>query len=259
MKLVSLNAWGGTQFNQLLSFVEKHANSTDVFCFQEVAVSERIQSKEEKPRHNLLRDLSEVLPGFQVIYAPFQEGFNWEPIEKDIALCNAMFVRNGLNILEHGHVFVHGEKNGLDFAQAAEGNWYTMPRLVQFTQIDGFPTIFNFHGFWHKDGKHDTPERIKQSEKIVEVVQKFNNPRILCGDFNLNIDTESLAMLEDRGGLRNLIKDHKIGTTRSDLYPKKSIMPYADYMFVSPDITINSFSVPDEPASDHLPMILEFK
>ncbi len=90
-------------------------------------------------------------------------------------------------------------------------------------------------------------------------MRKFDGPKILCGDFNLNIDTESLAMLEKQGNLRNLIKDHKVSTTRSALYPKKSIMPFADYMFVSPEIGVRSFEVPDEPASDHLPMILEFQ
>ena len=259
MKLVSLNTWGGTQLAPLLSFVEKQADSTDVFCFQEVAVSERIQTRDEKHRHNLLRDLGEVLPDFQSIYAPFQEGFNWEPIENDVMLCNVIFVRKDHTILKHGGTFVHGQKNGLDLSQAKEGNWYTMPRLVQFAQIEGFPAVFNFHGFWHKDGKLDMPERIQQSEKILEVMQQFEGRKILCGDFNLNIDTKSLSMLEERGGLRNLIKDHRIPTTRSSLYPKKAQMPFADYMLVSPDIKIKYFTVPDEPASDHLPMVLEFQ
>src|SRR3989304_780654 len=47
---------------------------------------------------------------------------------------------------------------------------------------------------------------------------KFNGQKILCGDFNLNPDTKSLNIL-DRG-MKNLIKEYKVKSTRSGLYKK---------------------------------------
>lgn len=259
MKILSLNTWGGTQFKELREFIMRHEPTTDVFCFQEISVSGKIQPLDEVPRKNLARDLIDILPDFQYFYAPFQEGFNWEPVDYEMSLANVIFVRNTYNVLEHGHTFVHGEKNGLDFEEAKVGNWHSMPRLVQFVEIEGGPTVYNFHGYWHKDGKHDTEERFLQSANILKVLEQHEGTKILCGDFNLNIDTESLRMLETQGALRNLIKEYPIHTTRNHLYPKKDIMPYADYVLVSPDVEVTAFSVPDEPVSDHLPMILEYK
>ena len=46
------------------------------------------------------------------------------------------------------------------------------------------------------------------------------------------------------------------------LFPEYEHGPYgfqefADYAFVSPEIVVTSFEVPDLPISDHLPMMLE--
>jgi endonuclease/exonuclease/phosphatase family metal-dependent hydrolase len=76
---------------------------------------------------------------------------------------------------------------------------------------------------------------------------------ILLGDYNLNPETQSLAILTQ--GRRNLISEYSIATTRSALYTKP--LPYADYAIVSPDIVIKSFAVPYTEASDHLPLVVE--
>jgi endonuclease/exonuclease/phosphatase family metal-dependent hydrolase len=34
--------------------------------------------------------------------------------------------------------------------------------------------------------------------------------------------------------------------------------PFADYIFITPDIKVKNFEVPDLEISDHLPMILDF-
>jgi endonuclease/exonuclease/phosphatase family metal-dependent hydrolase len=77
----------------------------------------------------------------------------------------------------------------------------------------------------------------------------------LCGDFNLQPETKSLAILEK--GMRNLIKEFNIDTTRNYLYDHKE--KYADYFLVSPEVKILSFKVIDTLVSDHLPLVLEFE
>ena len=67
-------------------------------------------------------------------------------------------------------------------------------------------------------------------------------------------------MFEDNG-YKNLIKEFKIPTTRNEIswakYENKQL--FADFVFVSPDVKITNFSVPNNEISDHLPLILEFR
>ena len=59
----------------------------------------------------------------------------------------------------------------------------------------------------------------------------------------------------------NLIKKFAIERTRSCLSPwfgSPDFQEFADYTFVSPDVNVLSFTVPDIEVSDHLPLVLEF-
>ena len=98
-----------------------------------------------------------------------------------------------------------------------------------------------------------------QTEGIIEFMAKRKIPRIIGGDLNVLPNTQSVLKFE-KAGYRNLIKDFAISTTRNEFswrkYPNNRLY-YSDYVFVSPDVRVKSFSVPDMEISDHLPMILE--
>jgi endonuclease/exonuclease/phosphatase family metal-dependent hydrolase len=115
-------------------------------------------------------------------------------------------------------------------------------------------TVVNVHGLWNGKGKTDTDERIEQSQKIVNFIKTIKIKVILCGDFNLRLDTQSLAMIEGTG-LRNLIREYNIPSTRTSLYGKPE--KHADYIFTSPEIKIRHFSVMPDEVSDHSPLLLE--
>ena len=112
----------------------------------------------------------------------------------------------------------------------------------------------NVHGLWNGNGKTDSPERIKQSQKIREFIDSEEAPKILCGDLNLRPDTESVKILGK--GLHNLIQIHNITSTRTSLYPKEE--RFADYIFTSPEIPINAFQVLEAEVSDHSPLLIDF-
>jgi len=78
----------------------------------------------------------------------------------------------------------------------------------------------------------------------------------LCGDFNLLPETKSLIMFED-AGMKNLIKEYNITSTRNKF--KKFNKKISDYVFVSNNVNVSSFKVPDVLISDHLPMIFEIQ
>ncbi len=82
----------------------------------------------------------------------------------------------------------------------------------------------------------------------------INTPKILCGDFNLKPDTESMKILEK--DMDNLIKIYKITSTRTSLYPKEE--KFADYILTSKEIVLNKFEVLPDEVSDHAPLLLDF-
>jgi endonuclease/exonuclease/phosphatase family metal-dependent hydrolase len=115
--------------------------------------------------------------------------------------------------------------------------------------------IINVHGLWNGKGKTDTEERIAQSTRIKEFMRTFNTRKILCGDFNLKPDTESLKMLAN--DMNNLIASHHVTSTRTSFYPKEE--KFADYIFTSKDIAVKKFEVLKDEVSDHAPLLLDFE
>ncbi|MCL5784026.1 MAG: endonuclease/exonuclease/phosphatase family protein, partial [Patescibacteria group bacterium] len=118
--------------------------------------------------------------------------------------------------------------------------------------------LFHFrHGIWlpPPNSKSDTESRINQSQKINQFLKKLPREKILCGDFNLALNTQSVKILEE--DMVNLIKKYQITATRNKFFPGEE--KFADYTFVSNGINVKNFQVPDIEVSDHLPMILEFE
>jgi endonuclease/exonuclease/phosphatase family metal-dependent hydrolase len=260
MKMLVCNIWGGRVFEELREYLLKEKDSTDLFLFQEMYDTpldpDPFVKVIEGVRVNTLSELKRVMPEFEAYFAPTQEDAIGHDTyrEPHMEFGNAMLVKKGITVLEHGHEFVWRFRN------ARETDAFSDGRNIEFIKIekDGKAyTVVNFHGLWNGQGKSDSPERLQQSEKIKTFLEKTQGPKILAGDFNLLPETESIAIIE-RTGMRNLITEYAIDTTRSAKYYLKPLK-FADYVFVSPEIEVSSFSVPKIDVSDHLPMILEFK
>ncbi len=258
MKLISLNIWGGKAFGPLMDFIKQSAADTDIFCFQEVFRSTSEIRESHGTVMNILDDLSETLPDFLRYFSPIQDLFDLTGrVDFDASLGQATFIRNSITVLSQGEFFVYRKRNG---AESLE----TIPANVNFTRLERNKKIFticNFQGLWYPGEKLDTPERLEQSRRIKNFLDREQNPKILCGDFNLMPDTESMKLLEG-SGLINLIETFKIPRTRSRLssfFGTPDAQKFADYVLVSPDVNVLDFKVPDVLVSDHLPMILEFR
>lgn len=63
MKLVSLNIWGGKQFDTLIDYIQRHSRDVDVFCFQEVFNTPTAHTTVDTYyRANIFSELQLVLP-----------------------------------------------------------------------------------------------------------------------------------------------------------------------------------------------------
>lgn len=240
MKLITLNMWGAQIREPFLDFIKKH-HDIDIFCFQEVY---------DKAEVNLLSHYPNVSPSIFTelkTLLPDHEGF-FKPVVQGVYGI-AMFIKKAFPVLEEGEVLIHENTAHPD----TSGHHSRNLQWVKLDLGEESLAVINVHGLWNGMGKTDTPERIAQSKKIKGCMATLSGPKILCGDFNLKPDTESVAFLEE--GMRNLIKEYGIQSTRTSLYPKEE--KFADYVFVTPDIEVRDFKVLPDEVSDHSPVFLE--
>lgn len=256
MRIISLNTWGGRAGKEnLLDFFKTHAD-TDIFCLQEIW-SAPYEHLEGHPAGGLeidhdqimvygLQDISTALPDHVALFRPHH-------LENYGLL---MMVHKRLSVIEEGEEFVYLYKGHIP-----NGDVGNCARNIQYVTVETAEsrfTVINFHGLWTGQGpgkgKHDSPERLAQSKKILEFTKRLENPFVLCGDFNLLPDTLSIRKFED-AGLRNLIKEFGITSTRTSFYTKP--VKFADYAFISKDMPLKEFKVLPDEVSDHAPLLVE--
>ncbi len=254
MKLITLNTWGGRAGRDLLlSFFPKYEQETDVFCLQEIwsAPHDHLEgySTAGKPLTNadvatrIMQDICGTLSNFKEYFRPhFTDHYGIMTM-----------VNKKIRVQDEGEVYVHKEKGYFpkdDLGKHA--------RNIQWLKLENDGKLFaiiNFHGLWNGQGKGDSDDRILQSQNIINFLKTIQGEYILCGDFNLLPDTQSLKMFEEFG-LRNLIKEYGITSTRTSFY--KPEVRYADYVFVSPGVKVNDFRVLPDEVSDHNALMLDF-
>jgi len=253
IKLITLNTWGGRSLYPLMHFLRNKAEDTDIFCLQEVFDTDQTAldafHQKEYVCGPLFKKMSDSLPDLKGAFACFKDN------PHDMSL--ALFVREKL-----------ATKTILDFliyqqtSSQEKGNWTLSSRKLQYvtlTNVSGNYTIVNFHGLWTGGSKTDTPERIEQSRTVKKFLDSIDGSKILCGDFNLLPDTESMHILER--GMRNLVREAGIVSTRTSLYRhynNPNVPNFADYILVSPEIHVQRFEVLPDLVSDHSPLLLEF-
>lgn len=255
MKILTLNTWGGRAGKEgLLSFIAEQKKTVDVFCLQEMWSASYAHlgeymaggvdmSKVEIMDHGV-QEIRALLDDYQTFFHP-HHGDNYGLLT---------FVRNEIEVQETGEVFVYKYKG-----HVPTGDVGNHARNIQYVKIvhDGEPLyVLNFHGLWNGKGKTDSEDRINQSNKAVLFIQGLQGEVVFCGDFNLLPDTQSIKILED-AGLRNLIRENNIKSTRTSLYTKPE--KFADYVFVSKGVEVKKFVVLHDEVSDHAPLVVEIE
>lgn len=254
MKIISLNTWGGRAGkDKLLNFFEQNKD-IDVFCLQEIWSApyenlEGYKAGDKEIRHEEImtrgmQDISTVLSDHSSYFRPhFLNNYGL-----------MMLVNKNVKVIKEGEVFVYKEKGHIP--EGDIGNHARNIQYITFFLKGKMVTVINFHGLWNGKGKTDTEDRIMQSKNIIEFIKKADGRCLLCGDFNLLPDTESLKLFETYG-MRNLVKENNVLSTRTSFYTKPE--KYADYVFVSGDLEIKKFEVLPDEVSDHAPLMVEFQ
>jgi endonuclease/exonuclease/phosphatase (EEP) superfamily protein YafD len=251
MKLATLNIWGGRVKEKLPEFFKEHSD-VDIWCFQEVftahedgsVIGSMVNVEGYEPDRMLFESLKSYLPNHNGEFCQCFKGVYGVSI----------FLSKDIKIIDKGETLI------------AKGDWSFNPdkdvadhhRKIQWieVEIDGkLALLVNAHLTHRPAGKADSEKRLKQSKIIIDLLEMFDCPKILAGDFNLLPDTESIKMIE-RAGMRNLVTEYAVTSTRTPLYTKPT--KFADYVFVSDGITVHDFKVLLDVVSDHSPLELSF-
>lgn len=175
-----------------------------------------------------------------------------------IPLGNAIFSRFPLQHTET--VFYDVPFNPTRDEQKEAPDFSRTPRNLQHAVVDigaGAPNlhIFNTQGIWGFDGE-DNPRRRAMSTRMMETVNG-HTPAVLCGDFNVREGTETIATIDQK--LHSVFRG-TVRTTFNMKYKPSTFTPQVvDMVFVSPDIQVEQFSVPDADVTDHVPLFCRFR
>lgn len=253
MKILTLNTWGGRAGGKgVLDFLKRESETVDIFCLQEIwsAPYEHLEGvnaggvamKHEDIMVYGVQEITSLLTDYEYFFHPhFMEHYGL-----------LMLVKQGIDVVGSGDVFVYRDQGYIP-----DGDIGHHARNVQYVHVKSNGkkiTICNFHGLWNGKGKDDCPERIEQSKNIIKFLETCGGEIVLAGDFNLNPDTESVKIFEDFG-LRNLIREYKVTSTRTSFYAKP--LKFADYIFVSKGLQAQNFKVLPDEVSDHAPLCIE--
>ena len=233
MKILFLNAWRAQREAELRSYLGDHRDSMDVFCFQEAfETRDRVGAA--------------VLTDFACVSARAKD------VDHNGLIEQVTYVRRAFKLEKTAEI------------PGLEGNDSGVALYTRVRDPEGkVCNIINFYGLAYPVDKLDTPDRIRVSKAIIEFCATLTDPVVIGGDFNLFPETESVRAFT-AAGYRDLIAEFKISTTRNEFvwsrYPDHKML-YSDYVFISKNVDLVDFSVPDKypdnQVSDHLPMVLK--
>ena len=260
-----LNGWGGKLHEGLVAYLSQ--TQPDVLCLQEVVHSPatdkdwltyRDGDHILPQRANFFADVAAALPDHLAIFCPAAQGELWDD---NLAVPSqwglATFVHRSLPLIGQVQGFVHKEFSAHGYGDHPRSRSAHAVRLFDYARNRSV-SITHMHGLRDLRGKMDTPERSAQARRFLSLSHQVTTPgdlRLLCGDFNVEPDSETLQLLAT-DGFTELVTSGGHSGTRTSHYAKPG--RYADYMLIDQPGAVLSFDVVRHPeVSDHCPLILE--
>lgn len=260
-----LNGWGGKLHDALLPYVS--ASAPDVLCLQEVVHSPatdkdwltyRDGDHVLPQRANFFRDVCAALPDHVATFCPAAQGVLWEgdmPVPSQWGL--ATFVHRSYPVIGQMQGFVHKAYSPAGYGDHPRSRSAHAVRLYDNAHNRSV-SITHMHGLRDLNGKMDTPDRATQARRLLALSRQVSEAAdlsIICGDFNVEPDSETLDILR-RSGMTELVTAREFTSTRSAHYKKTG--KFADYMLINREEAVKAFEVVYNPeVSDHCPLTLE--
>lgn len=265
MKVMCLNGWGGKLHEELLPYLA--ATAPDILCLQEVIHtpdSEKDWLTYSDGAHilpqraNLFRDVAGALREHVAIFCPAAQGVLWDDevsIPSQWGL--ATFVHRSLPIIGQVQGFVHKDYSPIGYGDHPRSRSAHGVRVWDYEAKRAL-SVTHMHGLRDLNGKMDTPERAEQARKLLNLSRELagaDDLTVICGDFNVEPDSETLSILAD-AGMIELVTGRGFNSTRNSKYQKPG--RFADYLLINREDAVKNFDVIHDPeVSDHCPLVLE--
>ncbi|QGG93266.1 endonuclease/exonuclease/phosphatase family protein (plasmid) [Agrobacterium sp. MA01] len=264
MKIVSLNGWGGKLHEDLLAYVK--ATEPDILCLQEVVHSPesrkdwltyRDNDQILPQRANFFSEVACVLPDHIAFFCPAAQGVLWDDEESVSSQWGlATFVHRSFPIIGQAQGFVHKDYSPVDYGEHPRSRCAHGVRVYDY-EANRSVSVTHMHGLRDLNGKMDTPERLAQARRLLELsrqVSATGDLIVMCGDFNVEPSSQTLALMSE-DGWTELVTGRGFQSTRTSHYKKQG--RFADYMLVNREEAVRAFDVVDDPeVSDHCPLVL---
>jgi endonuclease/exonuclease/phosphatase family metal-dependent hydrolase len=249
IKIVNLNLWnGGRLFKEAQDFLL--SQNADIYFLQEA------YDGHGKHLEDRLRTVELLQQAFPDHHAAFAAGYmDTRRAEGDIEDGNLLLSR--WPISDNQKIFTDVPYGRYDQDSITDFSNFPAGFQKARVEIEGHQVaLLNVHGPVNLDGTLDTPRRLKFQTDILEHLTECS---IVAGDFNVQPATQTI------GGLRKKLVsvfDDDRGTSFNLKRKNLEKFPgYAtavvDYFFVTPNIRVLNYDVPQADVSDHLPLVVE--
>ncbi len=239
MKILQLNIWGGRLGAQVVDLLKKE--DADIVCLQEVV---SIPGSETL----FMEDLDEIKSKCGYVYSLFSPQFGFGFMKRKAQF--GIVILSKIPFVDTGEVYP-----GLiyldDFDLLSDDYNVRPLQHVTVEYHDKRINILNHHGYHVPNHKNGDEETMRQCKIIVEYMEKFDGSIVLCGDFNLSPNSDSLEQINSV--LVNHAKNQGVLTTRNSFTHKTEV---CDYIFTSHDLETSNFKVLDDIASDHMALVI---
>ena len=156
MQIIFLNTEHGQHKKGLIPYLQKTKDITDIYCFQEAY-------------GDLLKYGQEILSDFYLL--------SKNKVTTKSKFQQVTYIRNNIEILETAYILEKVPDTGLGIH-------------IKFMCGDKTINLCNTHGECKPGDKKDTPQRIIQSQKLIDFYKDCMDPVIIGGDFNLDKGTK---------------------------------------------------------------------
>jgi endonuclease/exonuclease/phosphatase family metal-dependent hydrolase len=251
LSLLQLNINADNYWEQLSSYLTSH--NFDILQLQEVAgkdaLAGNINSKRDcyKELQHLLSDrYHSELAIAQIYLSNPSSGY----------IGNATFYKKQFKLLEKNIITLH--KRITPFPPDAK-SYEDVGRNVLHLKLEinnKSISFLNTHLAWAKRPQEEN-HQTEQGQILIDYLEHLTRPFILTGDFNLDPNQPLIQKINTFA--RNHITENHITNTLNphtheigELIRAKKVEIAVDYIFTSPDITVNKFAVIQEDLSDHL-------
>ena len=243
MKILQLNIWGGKLGRNISNLIKRE--DADVLCLQEVVSAPGGQTF-------FFEDLEEIseFTGYPHVYHTPSKEFNF--MNRKATWGDAILCRQPFQSANSFCTYLEKAEN-FDFLGDRD---YNAGRSLQHVTIENNGKtlhVLNHHGHHLHGHKNGDEETMRQCGLIADYIKELEGQVVLCGDFNLVAESESLEQINQL--LVNHVKERGVVTTRTPLTHKTEA---CDFIFTSPDIEIKDFQVLDDIVSDHKALVVEF-